>query len=266
MGMARDGPEQDIRKKIEFQRGSINYRESILYLYTANDLSAYILRTKYDLRGKSGNDILNYLRVINTSEGYLLEDDYKLTLNDLARHAWINLLNPFQYFSLYAYFKTYLWAGDESWPIPMIKLWGIKYLPSFHLGLTPFGPEFYFENFMVKSDRIINLYFRYGDPTFHQFWGLGATIINLVKSRRFSINARLDIWDQPSFFLGGEQITETRGGLGGAIQGTFYYRISKDKSLLHLTAQVGYKTSGFLEGEQLADGPSFRVGISFFGL
>lgn len=248
------------------QRGSINYRESILYLTTANDLSSYILGTKSGLWGEDGNEVLDYLRFLNAHEGYFLEENYKLTLDDLAARAWINLLNPFQYFSLYAYFKTYLWSGDESCQIPMIRLWGVKYLPSFHLGLAPFGPEFYFENFVVKSGRIFNVYFRYGDPFFHKFWGLGAHVINLVKGPRFSGNARLDMWDQPPLLLGGEQITETRGGMGGAIQGTIYYRISKDRSLLHLTAQVGYKTAGFLEGEQLAGGLILRVGISFFGL
>ena len=35
---------------------------------------------------------------------------------------------------------------------------------------------------------------------------------------------------------------------------------------LHLTAQVGYKTAGFLEGEQLAGSIVLRTGISFLGL
>lgn len=248
------------------QRGSIHYRESILYLMSANDLSAYILRTKYGLRGKGGNDVLNYLRALNAHEGHLLEEDYKLTLDDLAAQAWINLLNPFQYFSLYAYFKTYLWSGDESFRIPMIQFWGAEYLPSFRLGLTPFGPEFYFENFVLKSGRIFNLYFRYGDPVFHKFWGMGAQAINFVRGERFSVNARMDIWDQPPLLLGGETIRESNGGLGVAVLGTIYYRISKDKSLLHLAAQIGYKTAGFFEGEQLAAGIVLRVGISFLGL
>ena len=248
------------------QRGSIHYRESILYLMSANDLSLYILRTKYGLRGEAGNDVLNYLKALNVHEGYLFEEDYELALDDLAAKAWINLLNPFQYFSLYAYFKTYLWSGDESLHFPMIELWGVEYLPSFRLGLTPFGPEFYLENFVVKSDRIFNLYFRYGNPTFHKFWGMGAHVINLVKGHRFTVNTRLDIWDQPPLELGGDTIRESDGGLGGRIQGTFYYRLFKDKSLIHLTAQIGYKTAGFLEGEQLADGIVLRVGISFFGL
>lgn len=248
------------------RRGSIHYRESILYLLSANDLSAYILRTKYGLRGRGGNDVLNYLRALNALEGHPLEEDYKLTLDDLSALAWISLLNPFQYLSLYAYFKTYLWSGNESFRIPMIKFWGAEYLPSFRLGLTPFGPEFYFENFVLKSGRILNFYFRYGDHTFHKFWGMGVRVVDIVRGQRFAVNTRLDIWDQPRLLLGGGTIRESRGGLGVAVFGTIYYRISKNRSLFHLAAQVGYKTAGFLEGEQLAGGFVLRLGISFLGL
>jgi hypothetical protein len=248
------------------QRGALHYRESILYLLSANDLSAYILRTKYGLRDESGNDILNYLKLINSREGNILQGEDRLTIDDLAGGAWINLLNPFQYFSLYAYFKTYLWSGDESCPFPMIRLWDFRYLPSFRMGLTPFGPEFYSEHLVAASDRIYEVYFRYGDPTFHKFWGLGAHVLDLIRSERFSVNARLDIWDQPSLLLGGENIIQTQGGLGSAIRGTFYYKISNDSSLLHLTAEIGYKSAGYLEGERLDGGIILRVGISFFGL
>lgn len=248
------------------QRGSIHYRESILYLLAANDLSAYILRTKYGLRDESGNDILNYLKLINAREGHLLEREDKLTLDDLAARAWISILNPFQYYSLYTYFKTYLWSGDESFSFPMFRFWGIRYLPCFRMGLTPFGPELYWESFVATQDRIFEAYFRYGDPTFHEFWGLGVSVTDLIRSRRISIHARVDMWDQPSLLLGGERIGETRGGLGVAVRGTIYYRISRDKSLLHLTAELGYKTAGYLEGEHLSGGPIIRLGISFFGL
>jgi len=248
------------------QRGSIHYRESILYILSANDLSSYILRTRYNLRGEGGNDVLNYLRTLNSQHGYFLEENHKLTLDDLAARAWINMLDPFLYFSLYAYFKTYLWSGDESVPVPMIKWGGARYLPSFHLVLTPFGPEYYFENLVVKNGRIYDVYLRYGNPTFHKFWGMGAHVMNLVKGARISLDARVDIWNQPPLLLGGERMTETGGGWGGSIQGAVYYRLFKNRPLFHLTAQAGYKTAGFLKGEQLAGGFILRVGISFYGL
>lgn len=247
------------------QRGSINYRETILYLFAANDLSSYILRTRHKIRDSSGNDILSFLRAINTYEGYPEEEDYKLTLDDLARHSLITLFNPFQYFSLYTYLFTYLWSGKENFEVPMINVWGVKFLPSFRMGLTPFGTEFYFENFIQKSDKTINLFFRLGDPTFHKSWGLGLDVFNLVQTQRVSVQARLDIWKQPSILLGGKEITVSRGGLGGAFLGIAHFKMPAKDSNIHLVVQIGYKTAGFLEGEKISKGLIARGGVSFLG-
>lgn len=248
------------------QRGSINYRETFLYLLAANDLSYYILSTKHGLRGPKGNDILSFLRAINVHEGYPHEEDYRLTLDDLTNYALINFLNPFQYFSLYTYFSGYLWSGKENCTLPMINIWNVKYLPSFRLGLTPFGSEFYLENFIVFTKKIINLYFRYGEPTFHKFYGLGLKAIDLIHNQKLSVNARLDIWHQPSILLGGETAEAAKAGLGGALFGTVFYRISRAHSSIHLRVQIGYKTPGFLEGEKLGKGFIGRIGISFLEL
>jgi hypothetical protein len=245
------------------RRGGIDYRESILYLLTSNDLRIYILRTKYGLRGEAGNDVLSYLRNINAFEGYPGENNYRLTVDDLAGHIWIDFFSPFQYYSLFTYFVTYLWEGKERSPFPMIDLLGMKYLPSFRLGLTPFGSEFYWENFLVQENKVFNIYFRYGDPTFHRFWGCGAEAVNLIQNRRYSLTTRVDVWHQPSLFLGGKVLKQTRGGWGGALMATLFFKIFKDNPLCSLVAQVGYKSSGYLEGEKLGRGFMVRAGLSF---
>ncbi len=248
------------------QRGSINYRETFLYLLAANDLSYYILSTKRGLRSPEGNDILSFLSAINAHEGYPNEEDYRLTLDDLTNYTLINFLNPFQYFSLYTYFSGYLWSGKENYTLPMINIWNVKYLPSFRLGLTPVGSEFYLENFIVFTEKIINLYFRYGEPTFHKFYRLGLKAIDLIHNQKLSVNARLDMWHQPSILLGGETTEAAKAGLGGALFGTVFYRISGARSSIHLRVQIGYKTPGFLEGEKLGKGFIGRIGISFLEL
>jgi hypothetical protein len=47
------------------QRLAIHYRESLIYLFSAIDLSSYILRTRHHLLEEAGNDILNFLAAIN---------------------------------------------------------------------------------------------------------------------------------------------------------------------------------------------------------
>jgi len=122
------------------------------------------------------------------------------------------------------------------------------------------------ENFIVFTEKIINLYFRYGEPTFHKFYGLGLKAIDLFHNQKLSVNARLDIWRQPSIILGGETAEAAKAGLGGALFGTLFYRISSAASSIHLRVQIGYKTPGFLEGEKLGKGFIGRIGISFLEL
>ncbi|MFP4081137.1 MAG: hypothetical protein ACLFVG_00110 [Candidatus Aminicenantes bacterium] len=244
------------------QRGKMNYRETILYLFSANDLGMYILRTKYNLRGEAGNDVLSYLTAINTYQGYPHGVGYKLTLDRLAGQAFINMLNPFNYFSVYAYFYTYLWSGEENFNIPMIHIGNMRYIPSFRLGLSPFGSEFYFENFFALSSAVIHVYFRYGDPTFHKFWGLGLHGLNLMQDDNLTIHAQVDLWDQPSLLLGGETVKPGPSGLGGALMATLFYKLAGAGSRFQLAAQIGYKTAGFLEGENLRAGFIARLGLS----
>ncbi|MGD2295147.1 MAG: hypothetical protein PVF22_04850 [Candidatus Aminicenantes bacterium] len=244
-------------------RGHIHHRESILYLLTGNDLAAYILRTKHGLRKSGLNDVLNYLSLLNAQHGYVQEEDYRISLDDLAQHAWLNLLNPFLYFSLYNYFVSYLWAGQEESSLPMIRLGNVKYLPAFRIGLAPFGPEIYFEHFFKTGQRWMSLYFRRGKPTFASFWGAGLSVGNLLRVGHFTLEGRLDVWHQPSLLLGGERVSEGQRGLGGALMATVFYRFSPGQSPLNLIAQLGYKTDGFLAGERLDKGFYARVGISF---
>ena len=51
-------------------RGSIKYREAVFYLFSANDLSWYIIRTKQRRLNSSNNDIIAYLRTLNSLEGF----------------------------------------------------------------------------------------------------------------------------------------------------------------------------------------------------
>jgi len=243
-------------------RKSINFRETILYLISSNDLSFYILRTQWDLKGPCHNDVLNYLTAINTQHGYYGEENYRLTLDQLSRQALIHTLDPFQYFSLFTYFVNYLWSGKERFEIPLIPVFGLRYLPSFYLGLSPFGSEFYFENYFLYKEKIFSLFIRIGDPTFHKSWGIGMEAINLIKQNNLSLNSQFHIWNQPSLLLGGEKITKGNSGLGGSFLITAFYEFTNSPLPISLVGEIGYKTSGYVQGETLSQGVIARAGLA----
>jgi hypothetical protein len=249
-------------------KGSMNYRETYLYVSNRNNITAYILSTSLceqndDCEPSRGNDVLSYLSYVNAENGAFRPNDYFLTLDDLKKQSIINLFDPFQFFALYTYFKTYLWDGNEEGNIPMISLWKIKYLPSFHLGLSPFGTEYYFDNYLSAQKQWYSFYLRKGDNSFHDFWGMGFKGNKVVDSRYISVSPSFDFWDQPSIKLGGEEITESKGGLGFAVSGTFNFKITKGQNPFGIYTQLGYKSAGFVEGEMLSDGLILRFGLSF---
>jgi hypothetical protein len=245
------------------QRGAINYRETLLYTRSSNDLTQYLWRTKWGIHDVEGNDMLAYEAEINQREGHFDPSDYKLTLNDLAKQVLVIGLDPFQYFSLYTYFKTYLYLAEENFEFPMIDLGHFKYLPSFRLGLTPFGSEVCFNNYFVHSAKVTELYLRYGVPTFHRSWGIGLHATNIIEYDPFTFDIGADVWNQPVVSSYDYDITESKGGLGGAMSCTVYLRLAETFATVRLMGEFETKTMGYLPGEALSDALVLRAGLSF---
>ncbi len=244
-------------------RGTIRNEEAMLYLYTANDLLAYIWRTRWKIRSEKGNDVLNWLRRLNTYEGHIFQEDYRLTMDDLSKQSLINMMNPFEYLALYSCFVSYLWRGEEETGIPMLRIGGLSFLPSFRLGLTPFGSEYIQENFFKIDGQLHIVRLRIGQPAFHRFWGVGWECFNLLEWDNFRLDTRMSLWNQPELVLGETDGLERYSGWGGAALITG--NLKKIGLLgLGLLVDLGYKTTGFMEGESLRRGFIFRLGLSLF--
>lgn len=69
--------------------------------------------------------------------------------------------------------------------------------------------------------------------------------------------------DLSSVPLRGETVEKTRQGLGGAISGGFFYKLTDSPMKMGLAADIGYKTAGYLEGEKLGRGVIFSCGSVF---
>jgi len=237
------------------KNGSIHYKEALLYFIAFSDLTNYILSTDYK-SAKSGNDVINYIQV--TYPGKSIESELK----KLKNRVIVNYLSPFPYFALYTFLKTYYWNGNSKKPLPMIPISGIQYLPSFRFGLSPFGYEIYFENFIHTTNNTINFYLRYGEPGIKENWGSGVTISNLFRTSHLSLDGSLHFWKQPSINLGDSQdhYGDTCNGYSALL--TMFLSPVKDNNINFL-AQMGYKSRGFLENENLSNHVLLRVGLSF---
>ncbi|MBD3413089.1 MAG: hypothetical protein GF421_01490 [Candidatus Aminicenantes bacterium] len=145
----------------------------------------------------------------------------------------------------------------------MIRIRGLKYLPSLRIGLTPYGTEFIQENYIKKGKRLHILSLRIGESTFHQFWGMGWECLNLLDRKNFCLDSRINFWNQPELILGNGEGFVRHHGWGGSAVLTGHLKNIKSLGI-GVLLELGYKTAGFLEGEPLQKGIVFRMGLTYW--
>jgi len=241
-------------------RGDIYYREASLYLFSFMVNLVYFQTTREDILR---HDVAQYLILINSHAGYSDVNNLLMNPEDLKNRNMINLANPFLFYALYTQLKTYIWDGNLSSKLPMFRIKGIDYLPSFRMGLAPFGPEYHLENYFRAKNSVFLIDLRIGDNTFYKSWGgVGLFAQNLYENKRFSLDAKLDIWKQPEIEIGGVDSIALKGvGLGGAFSIRGYYDFTSSQYPVSAILELGYKTPGFLEGYALDSSPIIMFGI-----
>lgn len=248
------------------QRGAIDARESALYTTSEQDISNYIWITeRHDLEDEG--DIAYYVHHINRTypKGHL-------SVSSLKKQALVNLLDPFTYYAIYAWWH-YIISGKKT-SIPMIGIGSYRYLPGMRLGLTPFGPEYYLDNFLVKDNKPIYFYLRGGHFADQTYVGFGIEHAYLWNLESLPWGLRLDAWYQPHIAF--RDLHYSIAKLHE--QGHFTTQPHKPHLGLALTAighkklwsqgalyfEIGGKTIGFLQGYPLKPSLIARGGLTFW--
>lgn len=247
---------------------TIDPRQTILYLVSLYELSLYASHNKMDADLHQSHDVAGYVIPLN-----LTYTDAKLKISHLKNLGWINLADPFTYYSLFAWFH-YLSSGRET-KIPMIPIKDYGYLFGAHLGLTPFGPEYFIDNYLLKEDRPIYFYVKGGNHARNTYLGGGCFAPRIWNFHHWSLGTRLDIWKQPELLLfegrvplaefdydtpneeplysSKQQHAEHYGFAASLI--TAY----RAKPWVGFQCELGYKSAGFLPGYSLYPSPVVRV-------
>jgi hypothetical protein len=287
------------------QRKSMYYREALHYFRLQTAAIASVMNIKYGYFNGSNSQIISsklyndslknfpnfdaskyfdfdaiypnnpaghWLNHVNRNYGFMTAPNY--TPKELKRDfALATFTNPWLYYTSAAIFKSYLFEGKDSIPIPQIKLgYGKTVLPWIRYGFTPFGGEWIPEATYTKHRQAYTLYGRFGTGsfkhnTFRENFGAGFKAYNLRRSKKVCINAHLSYWSQDYLYNGPEgdksQNTLSLGwGAGGTVTG--YFKLSKTwQHSLSAVVTAGYKTRGYMEGEMWNSGPILRAGLSF---
>ncbi len=248
------------------QDDAMHYRQSFLYLISRNDIVAYIWRDRlFSNERFVGGDPANWLIDINVLYAFKEENIGKWYTHDrIEKQSLIALANPFQWYAAYTVAKTYLVDGDTHLEqMPTIHIGKLEFLPALGFNLTPFGSEFILNQYIIGKRRLTDVQVSVGDPYFNKFYAASVNVHDLVKSEKYSVGLHIGAWEQPPALLGGERVEESSGGLGGFGKAQLAYFPLQNHANLGLYASVGYKTTGYLMGEQLDKGAIYRFGLAF---
>jgi len=248
----------------------IDPRQSMLYLDARYDLPLYIGTVK-TRGGHDGHDITGYLQTLNQTY-----TSHYLSGARLRSLSWINLADPLTYYALYSWGR-YIGCGKET-IIPMIPVGhGYRYLPSVRLGLTPFGPEVFFDNYLLKGSCPTYFYLKGGGHSDNTYLGIGAYAPSIWKLNKWSFGARFDAWRQPKLLLQPGRLPISvidffqmpdknnplypyseqhaiRYGAAGSVICSY-----KSAGRSGFQGEIGYKAQGFLPGYSLKASPVIRT-------
>lgn len=248
-------------------RGSLHYREGLLYLLAGSDLIRYALGTEEQAFGPGGDDVLGWLEDLNRKADF---DGVEatLTLDAVQSQALVGLLDPMLYIGAYAVLKTFLFDGETRLPTPGLRIGEAAYLPALRFGWSPFGAEVALEQTIALDGRSLRLSLRRTDPTLYAGWGaeLGAT--GVLRRGPLALDARLAVWDQPPLRLDPADrnpdgsLRVSGEGLGGAASATAFLDLPLGRLRSGLLLELGAKTVGFVGGERLGAGAIARFGLT----
>jgi hypothetical protein len=243
--------------------GEINYRDADLYLLSLWGNMSYIQSTSNEI-STPGSDPELYLKSLNAQCGFTDVKNLKMTVAAFKSKMKLSLANPFYYFSMYYFLKTYLWDGNTASVFPTFHFGRVRYLPVLRSGMTPFGPDYHLENYLRFGETTSLIDIRVGDQTFYSSWGgIGFTFLKISTWGKCSADANVNIWKQPDMILGGTPGSAKGGGFGGAFSVRGYYDFSESNNSFSAAVELGYKSVGFLEGYSLNASPIIIIGLGY---
>ena len=245
-------------------RGESYYNENILYLWTWQDRFQYIQHfdtLPSDLNGPM-YDPEGYIWFLNYNAGVDNPDNLIMSLDELHKKEMLNLINPFVWYSLYTQLKTYIIDGNTTSSLPTLKFSKFNYLPSLRTTLTPFGPEYHFENYVNYNNVTALIDFNIGDQTFYEdWWSLGINLNNIYRNKLYSADIYINAWNQPNIEFDKEFTISEGNEIGFSLSLRNHIDIKNQQLPISIITELGYKTAGFVQGYAIDASPIIMVGL-----
>jgi hypothetical protein len=251
------------------ERGRLHYREAWLYFENRYLGMTYMLHATD--HAAEGHDIADF---VHTFEDACTEPQCaRITLRDIKRGSALALADPMLYYALYGFASAYIANGKTTSPLPMIPIGhGMRFLPSVGFQLTPYGTERLLRSAFTSGGtgpdsrgqgpvaRVTTVTLRVGHTGATTPWGIDAHVSDLRLFRSVRVGAAASLWRQPPVLA---DQTSALLGTGGAASATIALPLRRftHADWLHAIVTAGYKSEGFVPGDQLGRGAILRVGL-----
>lgn len=236
-----------------FKNQNIDYRDGLSYAINQLEQLRYTYITSAS-DVNDGNDINSYINGINR----YYSNASVLSNAKMRSIVLCNLLDPALLYSLYG-LGAYLFNNTKTVPLYMLDVTGYKYLPTVRAILAPWGLEFQLQNFIVTpQQKLIQAHIRAGSNSNITSTGLDISINPIWKYKNLLIGNQLSVWRQPNGGAANATVAHTQYGIAEFVN--IEYKLHTKVSLI---ADIGYKTSGFMQGYWLNSGAIIRLGLAW---
>jgi hypothetical protein len=245
-------------------RGRLHYREAWLYFESRMAAVSYMLSASPI--SSEGHDVADYLE---SFEKACTAPCAPLTRNHVQRRSLLALADPLLYYSMYGFAVSYIGNGRASGPMPLIPIGGTRIMPSLGYALAPYGGEWMLRTAFqheqkAKNEerRITGFTVRIGNTGASRTWGVSARAHDVLRVRSLRVGVALDVWRQPHVLADRTSDDQLFGGaaVGSVIVPLPRWLRTPWSEGLHVAA--GYKSQGFIPGEQLSGGAVLRAGVT----
>ena len=175
---------------------------------------------------------------------------------------------------MYGLAVSYIGNGSTTGPMPLLPVGrGVRLMPSLGYALAPHGGEWTLRTSFQKERnamgedlttgrRITNLALRVGNTGASATWGVSARAADVLRLRGMPIGVAVDIWRQPELLA---DHTSDALRLGAGAVATVVVpipRMLQSRWTQGIQVLAGYKSQGFVPGEQLSGGGVLRAGLT----
>ena len=146
---------------------------------------------------------------------------------------------------------------------------GVRVLPSLGYALAPYGGEYTIRAAFQHEQRaerggmrLANIAARIGNTGGSSTWGVDGRALDVARFRGLRIGITANLWRQPHLLA--DQTSDALR-VGGSIVGTTivpFPRALRSQWSEGIYVSAGYKSQGFVPGQQLAGGAVVRAGIT----